>query len=104
MKTKVAFRILLLALFAFLTGCGEWDGGEFAGQPVYDLTNERLSKAAIDMLKGCGLADDGIHKKENSGQDTIIIKGSGKSRIAIYYDTDLYAEKNVNFDTGEIDD
>ena len=46
----------------------------------------------------------GIHQKDNSENANIIIKGAGESRVAIYYDTDLYAEKNVNFDTGEIYD
>ncbi len=45
----------------------------------------------------------GIHKKTDSGNN-IVIRGEGEVRIAIYFDTDLIAEKTVDFDTGEIDD
>jgi hypothetical protein len=37
-----------------------WDGGDFTGQPVYDLTNERFSNAAIEALKNCGAEDTEI--------------------------------------------
>src|SRR4030042_5474502 len=89
-------RALTLALLApILSACGKekyWDGGEFAGQPVYDRANRRFSTDAIEALKACGVDDGGIedlakslaaNAKEIYGSDPGSL--SGKT-ITWYYD------------------
>ncbi len=41
-----------------------------------------------------------VHNKENSGKEDIIITGTGKARIAIYFDDALIAERNIDFKEG----
>lgn len=44
-----------------------------------------------------------VHKKENSGEE-IVVSGYGKARIEIYFDDVLIAERNLDFETGQIYD
>ena len=48
------------AISAFACGGKQyWDGGEFAGRPVYS-PREGISRAAHDHLEQCGMRDDDI--------------------------------------------
>lgn len=45
-----------------------------------------------------------VHSKENSGKEEIVINGSGRARIAIYFDDIMIAERNLDFETGQFYD
>lgn len=96
----------------------ETEEAEETNQPVDEETFEVSIRLFYDQaqndiftIKIFKIQDDNIemiynevHNKENSGKEDIIISGSGKARIAIYFDDAMIAEKNLDFETGQFYD
>lgn len=61
---------------------------------IFTIKIFKIQDGSIEMIYNA------VHSKENSGKEEINISGSGKARIAIYFDDAMIAEKNLNFETG----
>ncbi len=65
---------------------------------IFTIKIFKIQEGNIEMIY------NEVHNKENSGKEDIIIEGTGKARIAIYFDDAMIAEKNLDFETGQFYD
>ncbi len=65
---------------------------------IFTIKIFKIQEGNIEMIY------NEVHNKENSGKEDILISGTGKARIAIYFDDAMIAEKNLDFETGQFYD
>ncbi|MCT4594897.1 MAG: Stk1 family PASTA domain-containing Ser/Thr kinase [Anaeromicrobium sp.] len=72
----------------------------------YDqANNEDFRLKIVKTQNGIqNVVHDKIHNKSMSGKEKITIEGRGKASIDIYFDDVLIADKQIDFETGNIDD
>ncbi|PAB58870.1 Stk1 family PASTA domain-containing Ser/Thr kinase [Anaeromicrobium sediminis] len=72
----------------------------------YDqANNENFRLKIVKIQNGIPIVvHDKMHNKSMSGKEKIAIEGRGKASIDIYFDDVLIADKQIDFETGNIDD
>lgn len=70
----------------------------FYDEAVNDIFTIKIFKIQNGNIE---MVYNDVHNKENSGKEDIIISGTGKARIAIYFDDAMITEINLDFEAGE---
>jgi hypothetical protein len=68
-----------------------WDGGDFAGQPIYQMSTMRISKTLHNELEKCGLGDGDLDEIDRlpQGRSTITKLSGGQTRVYVIWKVEI---------------
>lgn len=103
---RCVFLLVVVLVVLPITACdtiGGWDGGAYAGQPVYEITNKRFSIAAVQSLKNCGIESTAIENLAKGFMLDAIRNMNGRRDFEMTY-SDLSRSKHIKITLNQLAD